>query len=194
MVGPRSSTWIRHRSCAGFHSVLGSGLITIADDCGEMDGGEEVCGEFSDAAEVLEAAKHALDGVPAAIQHAAEGRFEAAVQFWRNVGRSAALGDRVSHGVRIVTTIGDYQGTARQPMDQRRGCATVCGLAASQHEEARTALLVAQGVEFGGASAAADADRLRPFPPFPPAAQRWAFIVELSSRRSAGGPPASAST
>ena len=44
-------------------------------------------------------------------------------------------------------------------------------------------------MELGVATASADANGLRPLPPFPPVAQRWTFIDVLSSRTSAAGPP-----
>ena len=55
-----------------------------------MDVAEEVGGEFvvtgSEAAAVLEAAEHALDGVAALVEGLAEAAFPAPVAFGRDVG------------------------------------------------------------------------------------------------------------
>jgi hypothetical protein len=161
-----------------------------------MDGGEEVGCEFvvsgGDAAEVFQTAEHALDSISPAIEHVAERRLEAAVGLRRDVRRGALLVDGLAHRIGVVAAISNQQRVGRQERQQCEGGTAIGGLAAGQREGARPAMFVGQRVEFGGAPAPADADRLRPLPPFPPAAQRCAFIVELSSSSSAGGPPASA--
>ena len=57
---------------------------------------------------------------------------------------------------------------------------------------AREAATIGQAVDLGRAAAARDANRLAPFPPFPPLAERCAFTCVLSSRSSAGTSPAAA--
>ena len=66
-------------------------------------------------------------------------------------------------------------------------------LAAGQQEAERPAFAVGEGVELAVAAAPADPDRLDERPPFPPPAERCAFMCVLSIRTSAGGPPAAAS-
>lgn len=162
-----------------------------------MDGCEEVGREFivasGDAAEVFQPTEHALDGIPPAIEHTAERRLEAPVGLRWDVRGGTSPVHGLAHCIGVVATIRDQQRVWRQQRQQGEGGTAVGGLAAGQSERARPAMFVAQRVELGGAPAPADADRLRPLPPFPPAAQRCAFIVELSSSSSAGGPPASAS-
>lgn len=161
-------------------------------DCGE-EVGRELVVAGGNAAEILQTSEHAFDGVARSVRHATERRLEAPVDLGRDHRRRAAGVDRRAHGVGVVATGGDHQHARRGPLHQQLGLAAIRRLAAGQDEGAWTAVLVAEGVEFGGAPTTADANRLRPLPPFPPAAQRFAFIVELSRSRSAGGPPASAS-
>lgn len=111
--------------------------------------------------------------------------------FGWDVWCGAALVDPRTNGIGVIPAIGDHQHAWPQQGQQRLRCPAVGRLAAGQKERPWAALFVAQGVELGGASTATDADRLRPFPPFPPAAQRCAFMLELSSSTSAGGPPLS---
>lgn len=162
-----------------------------------MDGGEKVGCELvvasGDAAEVLQASEHALDCVASSVESSAERRLEAPVRLGRDVWGRAAVVDGFAHGIGVVAAVGDQQGASRQQGQERKSGAAVGRLTAGQREGAWAAKLIGQRVDLGRAPAAADADCLRPFPPFPPAAQRWAFIVELSSSSSAGGPPASAS-
>src|SRR5208282_5947013 len=58
----------------------------------------------------------------------------------------------------------------------------VVDLATRYREVQRTAFAVDDSVDFRGAAAAADADRLLLLPPFAPLAPRWAFTVVLSAR------------
>lgn len=141
-----------------------------------MDGGEEVVGELivarGDAAEILQPTEHPLDRIAVAVEHAAERRLEASVALGRDVRDGAALVDGGAHGIGVVAAIGDHQHVWRQRPQQRLRRPAIGSLATGQQKGARPTLLVAQRMELGGASAAADADRLRPLPPFPPAAQR----------------------
>ena len=59
---------------------------------------------------------------------------------------------------------------------------TVVDLPARHREIQWTAFAVDDGVDFRGATAAADADRLILLPPFTPLAARWAFTIVLSIR------------
>ncbi len=78
-------------------------------------------------------------------------------------------------------------------MEQRIGRAAVGDLATGQQEAERSTFAVGEGVELAVAAAPADPDRLEERPPFPPPAERCAFMWVLSIRTSAGGPSAAAS-
>jgi hypothetical protein len=54
------------------------------------------------------------------------------------------------------------------------------GIAGAQEEKARPSLGIGQGVDLGRAATARAADGFAVRPPFPPAAERWALMVELS--------------
>jgi hypothetical protein len=77
-------------------------------------------------------------------------------------------------------------------VEQRSASGTIRDLAAGQHESERTALSIGQRMDLGRLPAARAADGLIFLPPFPPAAERWAFTAELSIRTCADGPPACA--
>ena len=65
-------------------------------------------------------------------------------------------------------------------------------MAAGQQEAEWPTFAVGERVELAVAAAPADPDRLDKSPPFPPPAERCAFMCVLSIRTSAGGPPAAA--
>ena len=54
------------------------------------------------------------------------------------------------------------------------------GIAGAQKQDPRAPVCIGQRVDFGRAPAARAADRLAIGPPFPPPAERWALMVELS--------------
>ena len=161
-------------------------------DAAEEDVGEAVvaCG---DAPTVLEAAEHALDGVSALVEGAAEAGFPAAVGLWRDVGDRALRLDQVADAVAVIGAVGMDDAARGQVAQQCFRRAAVGGLARRQVEGERPALRIGDGVDLGVAAASTDADRLGVRPPFPPAAERCAFTCVLSMSTSAGGPPAAAS-
>jgi hypothetical protein len=59
---------------------------------------------------------------------------------------------------------------------------TVVDLPARHGEVQWAAFAIDNGVDFRGATAAHDADRLILLPPFAPLAARWAFAIVLSIR------------
>lgn len=77
-------------------------------------------------------------------------------------------------------------------VEQRIGGSAIGDLAAGQQEGDRAAERIGQGVDFRGATATRATNRLRPFPPFPPATQRCAFTADESISTWAGGPSAEA--
>ena len=160
-------------------------------DAAEEDGGCTVIAR-GEASAVLEAAEHALNGVASSIQAAAEAAFPASIGLGRDVGNGTLLFNQAADAVGVIGAVRMDDAPDRQAAQQRFGRSTVCGLTRRQLEGERLALGVGDGVDLGVASAAADADRLGMRPPFPPAADRWAFTCVLSIRTSAGGPPAAA--
>lgn len=125
-----------------------------------------------DAAEVLEATEHALDGVAIAVEGGREAALPAPGELGRDIGGSALALDLAAHGVGVIAlvTVQDFGG--RDGVEQGIGGDAVGDLAAGQQERNRAAETIGQGVDFGGPSAARAADCLGLLPPFPPAAQR----------------------
>ena len=146
-----------------------------------------------DTTAVLKAAEHALDGVAAPVEAAAEAAFPEPIGLWRDVGDSALILDQVADAVAVIGAIGMDDAARRQACQQMLGRFAVGGLARCQQEGERPALAVGEGVDLCVAPASADADRLMVSPPLPPAAERCAFTCVLSISTSAGGPPAAAS-
>lgn len=75
-----------------------------------MDAPEENVGATvisgGDAAAVVEAAEHALDGVSALVEGAAEARFPAAVGLGRNVRDGLLALDQIADAVAVIGTVG----------------------------------------------------------------------------------------
>lgn len=84
-------------------------------------------------------------------------------------------------------------GARREVVEQDIGSTAVGDVAAGQQEAERATFAVGERVELAVAATSANPDRLDERPPFPPPAERCAFICVLSIRTSAGGPPAAAS-
>ncbi len=162
-----------------------------------MDVAEEVGCEFvvagGEAAAVLKAAEHPLDGVAAPVERLAEAAFPASVALGWDVWNRTLNLDQVTDAVAVVSAVGMDETAWRQFVQQKLASLAVGSLARRQQEGERSALTISDGVDFGVASASADADRLGVRPPFPPAAERCAFTCVLSINTSAGGPPAAAS-
>ena len=75
-----------------------------------MDVAEEVGGEFviagGEAAAVLKAAEHPLDGVATLVERFAEAAFPAPVALGRDVGDRALLFDQVADAVAVIGAVG----------------------------------------------------------------------------------------
>jgi hypothetical protein len=155
-------------------------------------GGGELVVAGRDPAPVLEAAEHALNGVASAVENRAEARLPAPVSLGRDVWGRTLCFDLLAHGIGVVSAVGDDQALGRQIAQQRFACAAIGGLSGRQQERSRAAEVIRQRVDLGGASPAADAERLGALPPLPPVAQRCALMCVLSSSNAAGGPPAAA--
>ena len=141
-----------------------------------MGGGEEACREAvesgGDAAEVLEAAEHALDCVAVAVERGREARLPAPVRLRRDVGRDACGLNLPADGVAVVALVAVKHAGGGKVGQERRTGRTVRDLAAGQQEGDRATLPVRERVDLGGAAAARAADRLAALPPLPPAAER----------------------
>ena len=68
----------------------------------------------------------------------------------------------------------------RQAVEERRASGAIGDATAGNQERERTAALIRQRVNLGGSPATGTANRLIFLPPFPPAAERWAFTAEES--------------
>ena len=162
-----------------------------------MDAAEEDIGAAvisgSDAAAVLEATEHALDGVSALVEDAAEAGFPAAVGLGRDVRDGLLALDQIADAVAVIRPVGVDDAARGQVAQQHVRHATVGSLARRQVERERSALCVGDRVKLGVSATPADADRLGVRPPFPPAAERCAFTCVLSISTSADGPPSAAS-
>jgi hypothetical protein len=90
--------------------------------------------------------------------------------------------DLLPHFLAVVGLVGgDGQWRSGRIEDVANGL-TVMDLPARHREVQWAAFAVDDGVNFRGATAAADADRLLLLPPFAPLAARWAFTIVLSIR------------
>ena len=141
-----------------------------------MNRGEEVSGELvvpgCDPAEVLEAAEAALDNIAPLVGALVELVERNAVGFVRNDRRCAMDDDRGAQLVAIISLVADERGHGGRERQHagRRGDIGV--LVRRQMENHRPAMRIAQGMDFGRATASRPADRLIVLPPFPPEAQR----------------------
>jgi len=125
-----------------------------------------------DSAEVLEAPEHALDGVAIAIEVGREAALPSPVGLGRDVGCGALALDLATDGVAVISLVAMQDFGRGDPVEQGIGGGAVRHLAARQQERDRAAEAIGQRVDFRRPPAAGTADRLRQFPPFPPAAQR----------------------
>jgi hypothetical protein len=100
--------------------------------------------------------------------------------------------DQVADRVAVIGLVGEHDGARRKIIKQDIGCTTIGDLTTRQQEAERSAFAVGERVELAVAAAPADPDRLGKRPPFPPPAERCAFMWVLSIRTSADGPPAAA--
>ena len=174
------------RYIGAFIGLLGSNSIDpIGDDSGEMDGGEEISGEFvvsgCNASEVLKAAEAALDDVTTFVGPLVEAVPMDAVGLVGNNGLCAALDNFGAEFVAIVALIGEQPAHSRGQGENVRRCRDIGILTGREMESMWSAERIAQRMDFGRAAPTRSADRLRAFPPFPPLAERCALIDVLSS-------------
>ena len=133
-------------------------LDPIGDECCEHNGGEKVAGELvisgGDAPEILEPAEAALDDVAPFVGALAEAVEGYSVGLVRNDGASAAAFDVSAEVVAIIALVADECVHGRREFQKRWRGGDIGVLAGSEMKCARSAIGVAQRVNFRGASAA----------------------------------------
>src|SRR5271155_1565064 len=168
----------------------------LGDYRDESERGEIVSGQAvvscCKASPVLETAKQALDEVATSIDGSIERvRNSPACCGW-NDSLDATEFKPVAQAVCIISLICDQVFRRRNGTQQRHGHADVGDVAGRQREGDRSATIIGQTMDFRGATPARAPDRLRPLPPFAPAAERCAFTCELSRLSSSGTSPEAA--
>lgn len=103
----------------------------------------------------------------------------------------ATLGEEMAQVVGVIALVAKQFAGRRDGRHQRGGGGDVGDVAVGQEDRVRAALVVAERVDLGGASAARTADRLMAgvaFTPLSaPAAERCGFTAELSIIVTCGG-------
>lgn len=141
---------------------------------------------------VFEAAEHALDGVAAFVERAAEAASPAAVRSGRDIRDSALRLNLLGDAIIVVGAV-PMDNAPRGQMDEKGfGGTAAGGLAGREMKGERATSSRRNGMDLRVSASTADADRLFAGPPFPPAAERCALACVLSISTSAGGPPAAA--
>ena len=168
-----------------------------------MDVAEEVGGELvvagGEAAAVLNAAEHSLDGVAAFVKGLAEAAFPAPVALGRDVGDRALLLDQVADAFAVIGAVGVTMQRDGRPTNR---CSAVLQSAAWPGVSRKASGRLWRSVMAWTLSKSSGQawccvrpgwlDRLVLRPPFPPPAERCAFTCVLSIRTTVGGPLAAA--
>ena len=127
------------------------------DDGGDEDSGEEVPCEFvvagCDAAEVLDATEHAFDEISLAVGDGIVRDQGFSSRVAGDDGLGSPIGDQVAQPVCIIGRIGKQPGEGADRRDEGRGNRDIAGVAGGQRQDPRPALIVRQGMDFGGAPA-----------------------------------------
>jgi hypothetical protein len=97
------------------------------------------------------------------------------------MGFGASCTDQGEQGVSVVAAVGDDM-AASEASQQLRNGPQIMGLAGSEHQPHRQAVLIDDGVDLGTQSATRTADGVIYAPFFPPAACWWARLIKLSIR------------
>ena len=143
-----------------------------------------------DAPEILQPAEHAFDGVSVAVEEGRKARLFLAVGLGRNIGERAPILDFLAQSVGVVALICVDHVAIGQKVEEFAAGRAIGDVSACDQEREGTTVLVRQSVNFGGSATPGTTDRLIFLPPFPPAAERWAFTAEESIITCEGGPPA----
>ena len=91
-------------------------------------------------------------------------------------GLGSLIGDQVAQPVGVIGRIGKQPGEGADRRDEGRRNRDIAGVAGGQRQDPRPALIVRQGMDFGGSTAPGAANRFVEGPPFPPAAERCALM------------------
>ena len=141
-----------------------------------MNSSQEIPGELiisgSDAPEVLEPAKAALDDISAFVGAFVEAMDDDTVGFIGDDRLSAATNDFAAKIVAVIPFVSEERAhgrSERQNVGRRRDIGI---LAWGQMQDDRPAERIAQRMDFCGAASARAADCLIVLPPFPPEAHR----------------------
>jgi hypothetical protein len=141
-----------------------------------MNSSQEIPGELiisgSDAPEVLEPAKAALDDISAFVGAFVEAMDDNTVGFIGDDRLSAATNDFAAKIVAVIPFVSEERAhgrSERQNVGRRRDIGI---LAWGQMQDDRPAERIAQRMDFCGAASARAADCLIVLPPFPPEAHR----------------------
>src|SRR4051794_10024753 len=94
--------------------------------------------------------------------------------------RGSLSAEKLTQAVGVVGFVGDEMRDRSSGGNQRRRQRDVIDVAGREQKDTRPAFGVGQGMDFRRASAARATDGFPEGPPFPPAAERWALIWELS--------------
>ena len=152
--------------------------------CGELDGCEEVAGQFvvtgGNSTPVLQAAEQSLDEITPLVDFPIE--WVEACSGWIvwNDGCGASFHEECAQGICIVGGVSCAKSRRRQDRKKCLCGADIAKLAWGNRQGDWSSGWVADGVDLGRASATRSPDRLALRPPFPPAAERWALAVVLS--------------
>ena len=149
-------------------------------------GGKEVSGEFvvarGDAAPVLDAAEVVFDLVAPPIKALGTIGFLGGIAAARDDRQGAFILDLLADLLAVVGLVGRDGEWRLGSIEHVTDDLAVVDLAARHREVQRPALAIDDGMDFRGATAATDTDRLVLLPPFAPLAARWAFTIVLSIR------------
>ena len=147
-------------------------------------GGKEVSGEFvvarGDTTPVFDAAEVVFDFVPPSIEPLGAISLLDSVAATGDDGQSAFILDLLAHFLAVVGLVGGNGQRRSGSIEHVANDLTVVDLPSGHRKVQRAALAVDNGMDFRGATAAANADRLVLLPPFAPLAARWAFTIVLS--------------
>ena len=148
------------------------------------DASEEVSGELvvtgGDATEILETAEHAFDQVTVSIGVGVMGDERLSTPDRGDDSLDPLVREKVAQSVRVVSLIGDELQNRSGGLDEGGSHHDVMCVTGAQKQDPRMSVRIGQRVDLGRAPAARAADRFAVRPPFPPPADRWALMIELS--------------
>ena len=148
--------------------------------CKEVSGEFVVAGGY--APPILDAAEVVFDFVAPSVKAFGTIGFLGGIAAAWNDRQGAFILDLLTHFLAVVSLVGGDGEWRSGRVEHIINDLAVMNLPAGHDEVQRTALAVDNRMDFRGATAAADTDRLILLPPFAPLAARWAFTIVLSIR------------